>query len=216
MSHHEIKDTTATLQEIRRIMERSTKFISLSGLSGIMAGIFALIGSAFAHYYWGAELYEGAYYELIILPNGRVNLAFITFFLVDACVVLILSLGFAVYFSARNARRKGITFWDASAKRMLWHLFLPLVVGGTFCLILGFHLAFEWIAPCTLIFYGLAPNQASKYTFQEIAWLGILEMILGLMAAVWLSLGLLFWTIGFGVLHILYGFLMYQKYERTA
>ena len=36
------------LQAIREIMERSSKFLSLSGLSGIFAGVCALIGAAIA------------------------------------------------------------------------------------------------------------------------------------------------------------------------
>ena len=37
------------LAEIRSLMERSSRFISLSGLSGVGAGVCALVGSAAAH-----------------------------------------------------------------------------------------------------------------------------------------------------------------------
>ncbi|MCK5705545.1 MAG: hypothetical protein KAI29_30555, partial [Cyclobacteriaceae bacterium] len=43
------KDYLEDISEIRNIMERSSNFISLSGLSGIMAGIYALIGSFIAY-----------------------------------------------------------------------------------------------------------------------------------------------------------------------
>ena len=37
------------LRDIQRIMQRSSRFISLSGLSGIAAGVWALVGAIFAH-----------------------------------------------------------------------------------------------------------------------------------------------------------------------
>jgi predicted lysophospholipase L1 biosynthesis ABC-type transport system permease subunit len=45
----EIQEYEKDLASIRNIMERSAKFISLSGLSGVLAGIYALVG-AFAAY----------------------------------------------------------------------------------------------------------------------------------------------------------------------
>lgn len=46
------------LSEIRLLMERSSRFISLSGLSGVGAGVSALIGSAIA--YWRIEQYTAS------------------------------------------------------------------------------------------------------------------------------------------------------------
>ena len=45
-----------TLQDIKKIMERSSRFLSLSGLSGIAAGICALAGSVIA-YKWIEQYY---------------------------------------------------------------------------------------------------------------------------------------------------------------
>jgi hypothetical protein len=44
--------------------------------------------------------------------------------------------------------------------------------------------------------------------------LGICEIGLGLIASIYMGYGLLFWAVGFGVLHIIYGIVMYMKYER--
>ncbi|MGE5429024.1 MAG: hypothetical protein ACM3O8_14110, partial [Methylococcaceae bacterium] len=65
-----------------------------------------------------------------------------------------------------------------------------------------------------LIFYGLALVNAGKFTLSEVHYLGITEIVLGLMAAVFINWGLLFWALGFGVMHIVYGMMMYYKYER--
>jgi hypothetical protein len=141
---------------------------------------------------------------------------FIIFSFVDAFVVLVLALFFGVFFTTRNARKKGLPFWDATVKRMLINLFIPLVAGGVFCLILLYHHLVFLIAPSTLLFYGLALINASKFTLTDIRYLGISEIILGLIAMVFVGYGLIFWAIGFGVLHIVYGLAMYIKYERAT
>jgi len=64
-----------------------------------------------------------------------------------------------------------------------------------------------------LIFYGLALVDAGKFTYGEVFYLGILEIITGLVSAFFPSLGLFFWIFGFGVLHVIYGLVMYRKYE---
>lgn len=211
-----IEETNQTLQDIKSLMERSTKFLSLSGISGVLSGIFALIGSGFVHYYWGEKLYRGDYYQLIYTQNKTVNYDFLLFCLADASLVLLFSLGVATYFAFKNAKRQNLKVWNKSTQQMLESLLIPLVTGGLFCLILADHHEFEWIPSCTLIFYGLALINAGKFTYGDVRNLGIAELILGLAASVWLNYGLLFWTIGFGILHIIYGFWMYQKYEKNA
>ena len=114
----------------------------------------------------------------------------------------------------RKAKRKGLPVWDSTAKRLLLNLLIPLATGGLFCLVLLYHRQVGMIAPATLIFYGLALLNASKYTLNDIRYLGILEIIIGLIASVYIGYGLLFWAVGFGVLHIVYGIVMYSKYEK--
>lgn len=201
-------------------MERSTRFISLSGLTGVFAGAVALLG-ALAVYVYQREFFFSRYQNQgVFLPeelmSGSELTNFIVFSFVDAFVVLVLALSFGVFFTTRNARRKGLPFWDATVKRMLINLFIPLVAGGVFCLILLYHHLIYLIAPSTLIFYGLALINASKFTLNDVRYLGICEIILGLVAMVFIGYGLVFWAVGFGVLHIVYGLAMYIKYERAA
>ncbi len=205
----EQKEHLQALTDIRSMMERSSRCISLSGLSGVFAGIFALIGAYLANQKiqeLNLSLYSRAasisFYEVFI------------YLFTIAVSVLVASLLVGTLLTIRNSKRKGIRVWDNSAKRLLINLGIPLVAGGLFCLVLLYHQIIGLVAPATLIFYGLALINASKYTFNDIRYLGMLEIGLGLLASVFIGYGLYFWAFGFGVLHIVYGAVMYFKYER--
>ena len=196
------------LTDIRSMMERSSRFISLSGLSGIVAGIFALCGAYMA--YTKLHSLNGIYRML----DRETFMEVVIYLLVDATIVLAASITFGVVFTVRNSKKKGVKIWDATAKRLLINLLIPLVTGGFFCLILLYHGLVGFVAPASLIFYGLSLINASKYTLNDIRYLGFCEIILGLVASVYIGYGLYFWAAGFGVLHIVYGAVMYFKYER--
>ncbi len=196
------------LTDIKDIMNRSSRFMSLSGMAGVMAGIFALVGAYSAY----TTIYEGQDYMAY-------RKAFVTFddlmqLLLVAATVLVLSVGSGIYFSYRKAKKNEESFWNDQAGRVLTNLMIPLATGGLLCLILLSKGYIGVIAPLTLIFYGLALVNASKYTLTEIRSLGILEIIVGLAAMQFIGYGLLFWAVGFGALHIIYGIAMYIKYER--
>lgn len=198
------------LSQIRSIMERSARFISLSGLSGISAGIFAIIGALVA-YNRISEDNAGEPLNLLVHKD------LLRFIVIDGIVVLTFSLIFSFYFTTRQAQKQGQKLWDNTSKRLLINMAVPLVAGGFFCLILMVQ-APHLIDCATLVFYGLALVNASKYTYDDVRYLGYLEIVLGLTCGLmndW-QIGLLFWTIGFGLLHIIYGALMYKKYEKTT
>jgi len=201
------------LREIRNLMERSTRFLSLSGLSGISAGIIALAGAAVAFFLLN---YDQRYFEPDQYFSHEVpsKVGFIPALILDAVIVLITALLTSFYFTYRRARIKGLPVWDNSTRRMLLALFLPLAAGGLFCLVLLLHNIVYLLAPATLIFYGLGLISASHFTLPELKYLGMMEVLLGLIAAVFVGYGLIFWASGFGLLHIIYGFRMYIKYER--
>jgi hypothetical protein len=185
------------LKAIREMMEKSSKFLSLSGLSGVFAGTTAIAGAATANFYILKECTE----------NLRILL------LVDALVVLAASICFAFYFSWRKAQKNNQKLFNQLAFKILYNLCVPLVVGGVVSLILIYRDQTDLVAAMTLIFYGLALVNVSKFTFNEIHYLGIIEILLGLAAILFLYHGLLFWTIGFGLCHIVYGIIMYKKYD---
>lgn len=209
------QDHLKTLTDIKDLMERSSRFLSLSGLSGIFIGIYALAGAAAAWWFVHAHNYAiDSYYSLAITADGETFRPFLNFFFADAFIILLLSLLTGFILTQRRAKQQGLQIWDATAKRLLINLVLPLFTGGCYCLILLYHHRIGLVAPTMLIFYGLSLLNASKYTYNDIRYLGVLEIILGLISAIATGYGLLFWALGFGVLHIIYGISMYYKYER--
>ncbi len=207
-------DHLKTISEIKSLMENSSKFLSLSGLSGIFAGIFALIGAAAAFIHLNIDISSSRYLNNALI-NETLNYDFVTFFFIDAISVLILTISFGTIFTVRNARKKGLKSFNKTSVQMAINVAIPLIAGGIFCLILVFKYHYICIiAPATLIFYGLACINGSKYTYNDVRYLGISEIVLGLIATYYSGYGLLFWALGFGVLHIVYGALMYFKYER--
>ena len=204
------QEHVATLRDIRNMMQRSSKFISLSGLSGIAAGTWALVGSWFAyreiHGYFDRG---GRGYDDLSFQKLEMTLLFI------AAAVLAAALVSAFYFTWRRAQKHRQPVWDHVSKRMIVNMLIPLIAGGLFILSMLQYNEWRFVAPLCLIFYGLALVNGSKYTLTDIRWLGISEIVLGLISTFFIGYGLYFWAIGFGLLHIIYGFLMWWKYERT-
>lgn len=202
-----------TLTEIRQLMERSSRFISLSGLSGVFAGLYAIVGAYAAYKYLdlsGAGYFSGN----AIVGNTSERSNTLLFLAADAAIILVLAIGTGIFLTTRKARRDGNSIFDAAAKKLIVNLCIPLGTGGIFCVALNYHGACIYVAPAMLIFYGLALVHASKYTRDDIRSLGFAEILLGLTASFMVGYGLLFWVVGFGVLHIIYGTYMYFKYER--
>ncbi len=202
-----------TIQDIKRMMERSSRFISLSGLSGIAAGTCALIGAYIARQ-WFIDYYavysKNGYFTADNFQEIKWKL------LVLAAVVLSAALVLSFYFTWRRTKENNTSLWNHTSKRLAINMLIPLVAGGLF--VLGMLRYDEWkfVAPACLIFYGIALVNASKYTLSEIRYVGLLEIALGLVNMFFIGYGLYFWAAGFGVVHIFYGFVMWWKYERTA
>jgi hypothetical protein len=208
-------DPLAQLTEIRAIMERSSRFISLSGLSGVGAGVVALAGAAVGHWYLREQYGEQGFSRLMNSDRGQI-LAALPFLLGLATAIILLALGIAFYFTHRRAQRDGSVLWGSLGRRLALSLAIPLVAGGLFCLQLYLKSVLGMVVPGMLVFYGLALLNASKYTLDEIRLLGLTEIGLGLVAMLFPGLGLVFFALGFGLCHIGYGLLMYNRYERTA
>jgi hypothetical protein len=193
------------IQDIRKMMDRSTQFLSLSGLAGIMAGVYALAGA-----YAAKQIYDRNYGNYITLESD----AFKTIIGI-AGAVLVLSVVTAYFLTARKAKKQGETVWNTTSKRLAANFMIPLATGGIFALILLKNGYAGLIAPVTLMFYGLACVNASKYTMRQVRYLGLTIIIIGLTATNFEGYGLEFWALGFGVCHILYGAIMYYKYDRN-
>lgn len=202
------KNYQEDLNHIRNMMEKSSRFISLSGLSGVFAGIVALIGAVYVYFVFereGINYFDG---------NRNVfNSDLVAELVIVGTVILISAVSIGYIFTARESKKKNQKIWDSLTKRLLFSFAVPLVTGGLFCLILLYHHLFVLVAPATLIFYGLGLINAEKYTLSDVKYLGFMQIILGLLSFLFLGWGLVFWAIGFGALHIVYGFMMHKKYK---
>ena len=201
----EAKDYLKDIQDIKSMMAQSSQFISLSGFSGILAGIYAIIGAIIAYF-----LIENERSYYITLESTTFK-----YILLTALVVLVLSIGTAYLLTIRKAKKVGEKVWNPTSKRLIINFSIPLITGGIFSLLLLKNGYYGLIAPITLIFYGLACVNASKYTLRDVRYLGITQIILGLIATEFSGYGLYFWVIGFGICHILYGSIMHFKYDRN-
>ena len=199
------------ISDIRFMMERSSKFISLSGLTGVFAGIFALAGATAAYLYSTNSFGPDAVYANL-QPDQKTDV--LMFYGVDAFLVLILSVGFGIWLSSRKSKKTGQSVLDKTAVRLLVNLAIPLLSGGIFCIALIWYGILGLVAPSMLIFYGLSLINASKFTIGDTRYLGYIEVVLGLTSCFFIGYGLLFWVIGFGFFHIAYGLFMYYIYEK--
>ncbi len=197
------------LANIREMMEKSTRFISLSGWTGVLAGIYALAGSAVAY----NMIYQAPYHLYDNLqpgefPNGLIYLV------ITGLFILLLAIVTGIILTGKKAKKQGQSIWNSLSQRLFINLAIPLVTGGIiviYCLLNGYY---SLIPMLFLVFYGLGLINASHVTLRDVRSLGISELILGLIALFLPAYGLLFFALGFGVLHIAYGLTMYMKYDR--
>lgn len=205
------KQLGAELHSIRSLMERSAKFISLSGLSGILAGVYALVGAGMAYrIVYGNKSLLPYRDHFVTEPGVMWQLAGI------ALAVLVAALATALLLSRRKARALGQQVWNPASKGLLRAVGYPLVAGGLLILILVSRGWFGFVAPACLVFYGLALVAGSRYTYRVVEWLGVMQLALGLLAAAFPGYGIVFWSLGFGVLHIIYGAIMHVRYDRRG
>lgn len=205
-------DYSEDLKTIKKIMEESSRFLSLSGLSGLFAGLLAIVGGSIAHFGILKNKTFSTTESLTYLSVEEIS-SIKTQLITAALLVLFFALAGSLYFSIRKARLKGQKIWTPVSKRLLMNLCIPLIAGAFFVLIL--YSAAQWllIVPAMLIFYGLALISAGKFTYNEVFYLGLAELLTGFLSAIFQEFTLLFWILGFGFLHIAYGLFMYRKYE---
>jgi uncharacterized membrane protein HdeD (DUF308 family) len=196
-----------SLNDIRKMMEQSSRLISLSGISGIAAGLCALLGA-------------GSAYRIISNYNTRMDFEFVpvqnveTQLFTVAIITFIAAVISAFLFTYRKSKQDGTKLWGIGTRNLLWYTAVPLFVGAVVCIQFLWLGAYRFIAPCSLIFYGLGLVSGSKYTLGEVRYLGYLNIILGLINLFMPKHSLLFWTLGFGIAHVVYGIIMWMRYER--
>ena len=206
----EEKDYIKDISEIRSMMERSSRFLSLSGLSGVMAGIYALAGALVAFLVFGFNP-DSVTYSMTGTAGTPANISSV---IIVALIILALALGTVVYLSRRNAGKRGEKMWSATTRRLLANMMVPLSTGGILIVILILNGLAGLAAPISMIFYGLALFTASKMTLEEVKLMGIIQISLGLISILVIQYSLIIWALGFGLVNIVYGIYMHYKYER--
>ena len=211
------RDYIRDIVTMRSMMERSSKFMSLSALACILVGIYALVASFIVY-----NIFDSNTHEILTnqggvananLNSGKFPHAFLKLVFL-ALVVLLLAIGTAILLSRKKAFHSGEKSWNPTVRRLLINMAVPLTSGGLLILVLIYKGLLSLVAPFTLLFYGLALFNASKFTYDELKSLGLIEICLGLISSFYVEHGLLFWTLGFGVLHIIYGIYLHIRYER--
>ncbi len=211
-----------TLEDIKQMMERSSRFISLSGLSGIAAGTCALLGAGFAYNQLQQTLIQSgdiAFPGSAARPSEQdgINMSGIIqhpLFIIAVCTFAAAFIS-AFIFTFLRSKKTNTPLWGVTARRLMINVSIPMAVGGIYMLALLKNGAYAYIAPGCLLFYGLALVNASKYTLGEIRYLGYCQLVLGILNLLFIGGGIYFWAVGFGVLHIIYGTVMWWKYERN-
>lgn len=200
------------LHDIKDMMNRSSRFISLSGLSGISAGLCALAATIYIWPVWLAVRGKlQATDDIQLFPETNVQ----SLLTITGVFTFLSALLLAFLFTWMRSKKTNTSIWGSTAKRLMINTAIPLIAGAFVTYRLLELELIGLIAPSCLIFYGLALLNGSKYTVSEIRWLGICQIILGVINLWFIGYGLIAWAIGFGVLHILYGALMWWKYERV-
>jgi hypothetical protein len=197
-----------TLAEIKSMMENSTRFLSLSGFSGVLIGSYALIAVAlfvsqnnldFTHF----DTHTRKWNEPGFMQSAMMY----------GVLLFTASLVTSLLFSVRKAKKKNLPMVSGISKKLAFNFFTPIAVGVLVCL--NFITSEAWLVlPLSLIFYGFALLFASHYTFTTLKYFGLCQLLLGIIALYFLPYQVLLWTIGFGILHIAYGLYMYFKFER--
>ncbi|WP_224484751.1 hypothetical protein [Robertkochia aurantiaca] len=193
------------LKTIRQLMNRSSRFLSLSGISGVAAGIVGIAAAWFFEQYFLTTENWLVYQAVSINAEQRLLLV------VTALAALFTAIGLVLFFTWKETKKNGEKVWDLQSKRLLINLGIPLVSGGIFCLMVLDKGYIGWLPALTLIFYGCALVNGSKYTVDEIRTLGLIEILTGLLAFYFISFSVYLWGIGFGLMHLIYGIIIYKK-----
>ena len=206
------------LTDIKQMMERSSRFISLSGLSGVAAGVCALVGAYFAYGIISPNRIDDfAKSKGISEPSAPVTLVDFmgSKLFVIAMVTFIAAFVLAFAFTWLRSHKNNVPVWGAAARRLMVNVSIPMIAGGIYILKLIESGIYGLIAPGCLLFYGLALLNASKYTLGEIKYLAYIQIVLGIISCWFIGYGLYFWAAGFGLMHIIYGTVMWYRYERN-
>lgn len=191
------------LNELKRILAKNTRFLSFSGLSGIIAGALALIGL----------------WLFVELAYSDIKLSHENYFLLGLSIglsIIILAIGCGIVLTRRRIKKEGTKVNQAVVKNTLIHILLPIVAGGITCLILAYQGQYTYVPALMLLFYGIGLFNGSQFSFDDLKYMGLRFISLGILTLLMPQWSMWTWGVGFGLFHILYGLRIYFKHERKT
>ena len=199
------KDYLKDISEIKNMMNKSSRFNSLSGISGIATGIYAIIGSLIGYQYVTKNNIE-----ISNLDRFHFSLLF-----ADLVLIIFLSLITSLIITRRKVKVDGISSGSILTKKMLSNFLIILIPSTIYVLILILNHDFVGAGSLMLFFYGASLINASHNTLEEIKTLGLIEIVLGILIILIPAFAFWIWLIGAGIIHVIFGLYMYFKHENN-
>ena len=210
----EEKEVKQTLDDIREMMSKSSRFQAISGWSIVVIGLYAAVASAMAAAVIGVGDWlpccENLQRFAVLNTPSRIRIAALI-----AIGLFALSLLTVFVAAIIKSKRNNLRFaFDKRMCQMLVDFFIPLIAGGLLSMALVQQGHYGLTSSIMLLFYGLALVNCSHYTYPALRWLGYSELLIGIIDCFTMSHALLFWFLGFSVMHIVFGIAYILMFDR--
>lgn len=192
------REAEENLRVIRDLMERSTKYSTFSGLSGVLAGTASITGCIVTH---------------LLQRRFPDPASFRIPFLLTWSLVILCAIGGDFLLTKRRATRVGKRIVSRLGKQMVIASAPGLGTGALLTLYFLSHNLLADIFPMWMLAYGIAVCAVGLFSQREVSWLGaaflaagtitLLLPLFGLTALP--ALGLIMMAVTFGGFHIVYG-----------
>lgn len=200
-----VQEAEENLRVIRELMERSTRYSTFSGLSGICAGLFSILG-CLVQRFW-----------VLSLPASERLVAFT----INWTLVIALTIGADFFLTKRKAPLVGKTILSRLGRQMVVASAPGLLTGALLTLFLLQQGHMDQVYPVWMLSYGSAVCAVGLFSQKEVGRLGrafltagALTLALGLLTALQpyiASLGLFITALTFGGFHIAYGLIVSRR-----
>jgi len=170
--------------------------MSLKSKIFIIFGIYALLGIYLAK-------------KLIFLYNfgeEGVNLLPIDFFEIFLFVIALLIIFISIFTANVIAKRNK----EKASKKIKIHILIPVIISFTLIFFL-INYNYYFITPISIVFFGLILLNLNRASLGKFLSFGFTEIILGIIAFLIGAKSLIFLSLGFGVVPIIFGLYHYKK-----
>ncbi len=189
------REAEENLRVIRQLMERSTKYSTFSGFSGILAGAASITGC------------------LVTRSLSQTDpAAFRVAFLVTWSLVILFAIGADYLLTKRRAARVGKRVLSRLGKQMFLASAPGLGTGALLTLYFLRHNLLGDIYPVWMLCYGIAVCAVGLFSQREVSYLGAAFLLAGAATLLFCpTFGLPMMAVTFGAFHILYGIAVSRK-----